>query len=237
VIRLRNLEPDPIKGGGMPEAEDSLDLTFLSEDYFRAGGRVEFVRFSSRFAALVWLHRSLSRALADRVGRLRALKASGRHGDPEYWGHDSQDSFDFSAGEYDLVLDESFGVLQDATPMCGGVVILSGTAALESLMTDLLDQPQDGLLHKAGLRRKVAELSCRWAAYIDGDTLRGNVDWLAERRNGFAHDLIDGEGPWPRYLAPGRFGTDEVEEAFQRIGKVASLLQIGWECYLTAQRR
>lgn len=222
----------------MPADDDALDILSLAEDYFRPEGRIEFVRFASRLAALVWLHRSLAAALRDGVAGLRALKTSGKHLNPAFWGHDEHDSVYVGAGEYDLALDESLGTLEgEAAPMCGGAIILSGTSALESLTTDLLDQPQDSSLHRAGLKRKIAELCRRWADHIDGDTLADNIDWLAERRNAFAHSFIDGAGPWPRTLPPGRFGTDEVEEALRRIGQAAYILESGWERHLTAQGR
>jgi hypothetical protein len=218
--------------------QDNLGISFLADDYFEANGRVEFVQFAGRMAALVWLHRSMSATLVEGVSGLRALEASGKHRDPAFWGHGDRDSNSVGPAEYDLVLGESLGVLQqDATPMCGGVIILSGTAALESLMTDLLDQPQDSSIRKAGLRRKTAELRRRWEGYIDGDALAENVEWLAERRNAFAHNLIDGDGDWPRSLAPGRFNADAVEEALHIIGDAAHILQSGWEQHLSAQGR
>lgn len=214
---------------------DVIDVVSMAEDYFVAGDYLQFIEFGSRLAALVWLHRSLSETVADGIEQLRSLRASGRHLDPRFWGHGVEEAGLFGDGEYDLVVGESLLVLEtDATSIGGAVVIMSATAALESLMTDLLDGPQDEPLRRAGLRRKAAALAERWADHIDQDTVRDDIAWLAERRNAFAHDFIDDAGPWPRGGAPGRFAADEVEEALQRVGDVAMLLQSGYQAHRTA---
>jgi L-alanine-DL-glutamate epimerase-like enolase superfamily enzyme len=221
--------------------DDLINVMWMAEDYFVAGDYVEFVEFGSRFAALVWLHRSLSATLTDGIEQLRSLRASGRHLDQRLWGHDAADAGWVGPGEYDLVARESLSVLKDdATLIGGGVVILSATAALESLMTDLLGRSEDEVLRRrAGLRlrRKVAALSERWADHIDQDMLRAHIDWLADRRNAFAHNFIDGEGPWPRILPAGRFDAHEVEEALQRVGHAAQIMQSGCEAHRGAVER
>ncbi|MEU7753748.1 hypothetical protein [Micromonospora sp. NPDC049171] len=214
------------------DEEDLINAVWMAEDYFVAGSYVEFVQFDNRLAALIWLHRSLSRTLTDGIGRLRSLRASGQHLDPRRWGHTDADRSWFGPGEYDHVVGESLAILEtDATSIGGGVVIMSATAALESLMTDLLDQPGDEPLHRTGLRRKAAALSERWGGHTDQESLQDHIHWLADRRNAFAHNLIDHEGPWPRSPLPGRFDATEVEEALQRVGQAAFILQAGCETH------
>jgi hypothetical protein len=199
----------------------------MAHDYFEPFGYVEFLEFSGRLAAVVWLYRTLRATLTREVEGLRTLRASGRHREPSFWRHDP-DSFAawFGPAECDLVLDESLGLLEgDAGPISGGVIIMSGTAALESLTTTLLELPPGSPLRKAGIKRKVAELVRRWGDAIDKESLNGHIEWLAERRNAFAHNLIDGEG---RSSVAEQFGAEEVEEALTRIGAVASLLEKGW---------
>lgn len=199
----------------------------MADDYFEPSGYIEFLEFAGRLAAVVWLYRTLSATLTREIEGLRTLRASGKHREASFWGHDP-DSFStwFGPAECDLVLDESLGLLEgDAWPISGGVIIMSGTAALESLMTALLELPPGSPLRKSGLKRKVTELVGRWGNAVDKDALNGHIEWLAERRNAFAHSLIDSED---RSSVAEQFSAEEVEEALTRIGTVASLLEEAW---------
>lgn len=75
---------------------------------------------------------------------------------------------------------EAVGMLEsDCRPISVGLVIVAGTAALESLMTDLLDEPNDIRLHNAGLRRAAGELGRRWSGaslmmHFSQDLLNGS---------------------------------------------------------------
>lgn len=212
----------------MTTAGDDFDFAMdMAHDYFEPSGYVEFIEFAGRFAAVVWLYRTLSATLTREVEGLRTLRASGRHREPSFWRHDPEFfTAWFGPGECDLVLDESLGLLEDdAGPISGGVIIMSGTAALESLTTSLLELPPGSPLRKAGIKRKVAELVRRWKDAIDKETLIGHIEWLTERRNAFAHNLIDSEG---LSSSTEKFGAEEVEEALTRMGAVAYLLEEGW---------
>jgi hypothetical protein len=94
--------PIVVRGNVMADRDD-LSILFLADDYFQPEGRVEFVQFAMRMAALVWLHRSMSATLAEGINGLRALEVSGAHRDPTFWGHDARDSYYVGPGEYDLV--------------------------------------------------------------------------------------------------------------------------------------
>ena len=161
----------------------------------------------------MWLHRSMSATLVEGVSGLHVLEASGKHRDPAFWGHGDRDSYNVGPAEYDLVLGESLGVLQqDATPMCGGVIILSGTAALESSTSDLLHQPQDLSIRKAGLSSKTAEPRRRWEARSTAmpwpRTSSGRPDGDTPSPTTRSMGMATGHGS-----SPSTFNADEVEEA------------------------
>lgn len=90
------------------------------------------------------------------------------------------------------MLDESVNVLDtDVRQISAGVIVVASVAALEALMNQMLDQPGDERLHRAGLTRKAGELAARWSAVIDRTELDEHISWLRDRRNSFAHRLID----------------------------------------------
>jgi len=193
----------------------------LGDDYFfSVHGRVEFIVFEYRVVSLAWLRDRTVQSVDSELAELRATRASGAHRVPG-WGEDS-----------DLVLDESLAVLDKDTRQIGaGIVVVTAAAALESLMNQMLDQPSDSRLHRAGLARKADELAVRWQTAIDGTEFLEDVAWLRKRRNAFAHRLIDGE---PGTTPVDAFDDDIAHEALVRTSTVAWMLEEGWEQHLTS---
>lgn len=222
------LLPSLVREVLLTTAGDDFDFVLdMADDYFKPSGYIEFVKFASQLGAIVWLYRTLSANLTQEIEGLQALRATGRHREASFWSYDPA-FFEawFGPAECDLVLDESVGILEgSAGPISCGVVIMSGTAALERLITILLELSPSSPLRRAGLKRKIAELIRSWGDILDGQAINGNVEWLAERRNTFAHNLIDRED---LSSTDEQFGADAVEEALTRIGMVASLLEEGW---------
>ncbi|GAA1706928.1 hypothetical protein GCM10009745_63490 [Kribbella yunnanensis] len=200
---------------------DHFDVAQLVEPYMPAGqGISNFVLFEYRFAALVWLHRTVATALDAEVGRLLTIRRSGVHRIPGW------------AGESDMTLDDSMGLLQyDAAPISAGAIVAGCCSALESLLTYLPSAGQD--VARGGLLRKVRALVELLPDRADADLVIDNARWLAERRNSFAHRLLDEGGLWDK--APGAtsftFDDELVEESFARLGEIAGILAARYEAY------
>lgn len=184
----------------------------------------DFVKFECQFAAVVWLHRTVTNDVAAEVHSLRALRESGRHR-VRGW-----------EGESDLVLDETIGVLElDAAQIGAGAIVATCSSALESLFTDLLPAPSSRRSAPRGLVAKAQALATLWPDAEAAATVLEHVRWLAERRNSFAHRLIDEGGPWDTTGAKYRFDSDAVEETFERVGEAVTILSQGYDDY--ASRR
>ena len=192
----------------------------LGDDYFfSTHGRVEFIAFEYRVASLAWLRDRTVHSIDAELAELHAVRTSAAHR-VSGW-----------EGESDLVLGESLAVLDEETrQISAGIIVLSAVAALESLMNHMLDEPSDARLHRAGLVRKADALAARWQTAFDVTEFRENVGWLRERRNVFAHRLIDHEsGPTPAEV----FDDDTAHEALVRMSTIAWMLEEGWEQHLT----
>lgn len=132
---------------------------------------------------------------------------------------------------------EAVGMLESGCrPISVGLVIVAGTAALESLMTDLLDEPNDIRLHNAGLRRAAGELGRRWSGVIDDALLTRLIEWLAERRNALAHRLTDGIESSVSGVT-WQLDLEEAEEALKQVSQAAEILEVGWEAHVSANGR
>ncbi|WP_306327630.1 hypothetical protein [Streptomyces venezuelae] len=103
-------------------------------------------------------------------------------------------------------------------------------------MNRLLDRPGDEDLHRAGLTRKARVLAERWHDTVDRQELDGHVSWLRERRNSFAHRLIDDvDSQWRTHPATWDFDDEAAEGALERVSAAAWLLEGGWEQHLTSR--
>ncbi|MCX5321819.1 hypothetical protein [Streptomyces sp. NBC_00120] len=189
-------------------------------DYFSSRhSRIEFISFEYRVASLAWLRTKIEKDVDSEVSELRATRAAGTHR-VEGW-----------EGESDQALDESVFMLDsDIRQISAGVIIVAAVAALESLMNQMLDQPGDDSLHRAGLTRKAHKLATRWSAAVDSSVFDEHVGWLRERRNSFAHRLIDDVDPqWRNHVPDWDFDGAAADEALVRVGEVAWMLEEGWE--------
>ncbi|MGX9228535.1 hypothetical protein ACWV95_24535 [Streptomyces albus] len=158
---------------------------------------------------------------------MRAIRATGTHRGKGW------------EAESDEALDESVFMLDsDIRQISAGVIIVAAVAALESLMNQMLDQPGDDDLHRAGLTRKARELATRWSDAVDAAVLEEDVVWLRERRNSFAHRLIDDvDIQWRGSVPDWDFDGATADEALVRVGEIASMLEEGWEQALLSAGR
>ncbi|MFE2970736.1 hypothetical protein ACFXKC_45445 [Streptomyces sp. NPDC059340] len=164
-------------------ANGSWYLPAYADDYFWAQHhRIEYVVFEQRIASLAWLHNKITSGVDTELAELQEMRRTGAHRVPG-WEPDS----DHALRESELVLDT------DVRRIGSGVILSAAVAALESLMNQMLDQPADDRLHKAGLTLKARELASRWHASIDRAEFDEHITWLRTRRNSFAHRLIDNE--------------------------------------------
>ncbi|MGP3922442.1 hypothetical protein [Streptomyces sp. 8N616] len=62
-----------------------------------------------------------------------------------------------------------------------------------------------------------------------------HVAWLKDRRNSFAHRLIDEDRVEHDEPCAWTFDDDMADEALVRVSAVARMLEEGWELQLTAQ--
>ncbi|MFF1819712.1 hypothetical protein ACFVWG_20600 [Kribbella sp. NPDC058245] len=200
-----------------------FDVHNLLEPYMQlSSGVIQFVRFEYQIAGLVWLHRATTAAIDAEVENLAAIRGSGAHLVP---GYDA---------ESDDNLDDSLDLLdQDVAPISAGTILMACCGALESLLTDLL--PTSDRIEVRGLSRKVQALMALWPQRATVEHVLENTRWLTQRRNSFAHRLLDEGGPWetnpdaPRFV----FGEDMVEESFERVGEIAEILDVGYGRYST----
>ncbi|WP_378682015.1 hypothetical protein [Nocardia sp. GCM10030253] len=182
----------------------------LADPYIALGpGYVEVLVFQYRLCALIWLHRTTSAAIDTELARLAETEETGSHRVPGW------------EGESDLVLSELQGILNgEAAPLGAGTIMASCCSALESLLTDMLPT-----CSRRGLRPKAQAVANLLADRKEADAIVEHADWLAKRRNSFAHRLTDEGGHWDdpnsqRY----DFDDDAVEETFERCGEIATLL-------------
>ncbi|MGW1910215.1 hypothetical protein ACWCQS_05490 [Streptomyces sp. NPDC002076] len=70
----------------------------------------------------------------------------------------------------------------------------------------------------------------RWSASVDAAVLDDHVTGLRERRNAFAHRLIDDvDVQWRDRIPQWDFDDDAVDEALARVGEIAWMLEEGCE--------
>ncbi|MGW3738008.1 hypothetical protein [Streptomyces sp. NPDC005148] len=194
------------------------------DDYFASQyGRADFIPFAYRVASLAWLHSRIAESVDIEVAELKDQRRTGVHRVPGW------------EGESDMVLEESLYTLDTDTRQIGvGVVVVAAVAALESLMNQMLGEPGDARLHRAGLTQKANALQLRWQTVIDATEFGEHIAWLRDRRNSFAHRLIDDDSAGPSSTRTWAFDDDTAEEALSRIGAVARMLEEGREQELTA---
>ncbi|AQU68155.1 hypothetical protein [Streptomyces niveus] len=207
-------------------ADGSWYLPTYAEEYFLARHhRIEYVAFEQRIASLAWLHNKITSGVDTELAEMQEMRRSGTHRVPG-WEVDS----DHALRESELVLDT------DVRRIGSGVILSAAVAALESLMNQMLDQPTDYRLHKAGLTLKARELASRWDASIDRAEFDKHIAWLRTRRNSFAHRLIDDvDRPQPTHAPVWDFDDEAADEALGRISAIASMLEEGWEQRLRLQ--
>lgn len=193
---------------------EPFDHLTLIEPYMPVSAGVpEVVEFEYRFATLVWLHRTMNAAIDAEDVRLREIMRQGTPREPGW------------EGESDLMLEESIlNLEQDAAPISAGAILAACCSALESLLTVLL--PGRSL---RGLMPKARALAAAWPDREEAVRVVENAEWLAARRNSFAHRLTDEGGYWDgnRNSRGYVFDDDAVEETFARCGEIASLSIIG----------
>lgn len=184
---------------------------FLTEPYFSLSvGYSEVVAFGGRLAALIWLHRTITHAVGVEAVRLAKIAETGSHRVPGW------------EGECDHTLDQSILLLEmGATPVAAGAIVAACCSALESLFADLLVTPG-----RQGLRAKARAMCELITDPVQAESISADVEWLAARRNSFAHRLIDEGGPWDldRGAKQHVFDDAAVEESFVRCGSIASIL-------------
>ena len=210
-----------------PEQDRELSASEFADAYLdhTAIGRVELIKFAERLSALVWLHRTVNERAVTIAQSHAHLRQTGGHL-AAAWEAESEDA-----------LNDEEGLLRDVIAIASGSIIAACASAMESLATDLLDLDEDVARQTKGLRRKVNALIERWPHLRDTDIVRDNTAWIAERRNSFAHSLLDEVEPSWRPRNQWSFNDDAVEEAFERAGQVATLLGHSWEAHLQATNR
>ena len=212
----------------LSEVDEEMYIPAYAEEYFSSRhSRIEFLAFEHRVASLAWLQSKIEKGVDLELSELRAIRAAGSHR-VEGW-----------EGESDTALDESVFMLDsEIRQISAGVIIVAAVAALESLMNQMLDQPGDDALHRAGLTRKARELATRWSDAVDAKVLEEDVVWLRERRNSFAHRLIDDvEVQWRGSVPDLAFDGAAADEALVRAGEIAWMLEEGWERQLLCAGR
>ncbi|WP_030441834.1 hypothetical protein [Actinoplanes subtropicus] len=80
---------------------------------------------------------------------------------------------------------------------------------------------EDQALRKKGLQQKIGALLDRWPDGEDSAEIRADVKWVADRRNAFAHSLLDEADLSDRFRGKWTFDAAAVEDAFIRVGSVA----------------
>ncbi|MFD9432704.1 hypothetical protein [Streptomyces sp. NPDC060002] len=212
---------------GNDDTKEGWYVRAYGDEYFISRhSRIEFVSFEYRISSLAWLRSKITKSVDVELAELHAHREARAHR-VRGW-----------EGESDLILDESVNVLDtDVRQISAGVIVVASVAALESLMNQMLDQPGDERLHRAGLTQKARELAARWSAVIDRTELDEHIPWLRDRRNSFAHRLIDDVDPQWRTQPPAwDFDDDMADEALARISAVAWMLEAGWEQHLGPTR-
>ncbi|MCU7729378.1 hypothetical protein ODJ79_37160 [Actinoplanes sp. KI2] len=213
----------PLEGEELERAREALwrsDLISFADKYVDQDLCMEhpaFDEFYRRLSALVWLHRTVDQG----VEAISAKHAhSKRTGDHRMSGW---------AGECDMLLDDEIYLREDLLKINSGALIASCAAALESLASALLDRVEDRSLRRQGLQRKIEAILERWPDVDDPDGIKQEVKWIADRRNAFAHSLLDEVDVSERIRKTWTFDPAAVEEAFVRVGSVAGRLA---ECWL-----
>ncbi|MYT30468.1 MULTISPECIES: hypothetical protein [unclassified Streptomyces] len=196
------------------ELEDTYPI-FAASDYYPDAQIIEFLIFQQRLAALAWMRRQMNGSIDSELAELREIRHSGEH---RVSGWET---------ESDQVLNESLHLLdRDARGISSGVILVAAVAALESLMNQLLDQPNDERLRRAGLTRKAETLAERWIGEDKADVFNEHLKWLRDRRNSFAHRLLDDVDPYWEADGPQWTLDDEVaDEALYRAGSIAIMLE------------
>ncbi|WP_280465354.1 hypothetical protein [Nocardia brasiliensis] len=203
-------------------AAEPFDHLGLVEPYLPvSSGIPEVIEFEYRFATLVWLYRTVMTAIDAEDLRLREIMRQGTHR-VSGW-----------EGESDLMLNESILILEyDAAPIHAGSILAASCSALESLLTVLLPgRPLRGLMAKA---RALATL---WPNRDEADEILANAEWLAARRNSFAHRLTD-EGGHRDGNSNARgyvFDDETVEETFCRCGEIATLINHRYDDFVRSR--
>lgn len=209
----------PLEGEELQRALESLWETsptdfadaYIDYDFCE---RVELVGFARRLSGLIWLHRTVAKGVDAITKKHSHLERTGEHRVPGW------------AGESDMLLEEEIYLRQDVLNISAGSIIVACAAALESLVTDLLDRDQDKSLHKKGLQQKINALIERRPDLPEPDQIREDVKWIADRRNAFAHSLLDEVELSAHPQKSLAFDNDAVEEAFERAGAIATNLAI-----------
>ncbi len=195
---------------------DQYMLEHSEPYFFSRHGRVEFIVFEHHLASLAWLHRKVGEAVDQETTALSTLRRSGKHRVPGW------------EAESDMVLDDSLSVLDtDTRQISAGIIIVSAAAALEALMNEMLNEPTDRRLRKAGLAQKAEALASRRQGEDDMTAFAQHIAWLAARRNAFAHRLIADDDDAKQ--CSWTFDADMAEEALERLGVIAETLEEIWE--------
>jgi hypothetical protein len=205
----------------MTEDESSnypWNILFAGEPYWVELPRTvaEFVKFEDRFNALVWLHRKVADTVSTELRRLEASRKSGKLR---------------TIAEPDLIFEETAGTLEDTAEISSGAIIAACSSAVESLFTDLLPESSSGRRAPRGLVAKAQFLMTTWPNAHETADFMEHIRWLSQRRNSFAHRLIDEGGAWDATGTAYSFDRETVEETFERVGKIVAILERGYDAY------
>lgn len=200
---------------------DPWDILSASEPYWTAGyaAVAEFVKFEYGFNALVWLYRKVANNVTEELQRLEALLQSDRYRNP-YFTDDS-----------DEIVSESAGTLRHAGEISSGAIIAACSSAVESLFMDLLPESSSGPRAPRGLVAKAQFLMTTWPDVDKAAEFIKHVRWLSQRRNSFAHRLIHEGGGWDPTGTAYNFDEEAVKETFERVGKIVTILEQGYDAY------
>jgi hypothetical protein len=211
---------------------DFVDIFEMAQQYLDIGPDAvgEFVGFEYRLGALVWLHRSLRASVSAEVRELRKIRDSGSHDIFPDVGDD--EGYFFDPALIEIVLGDTISVLEDdATKIGCGAIVAACASAVESLLAELLPPPESPRQGPRGLIRRARSLADRWNDVDKTQSFLSHVEWLAQRRNSFAHRLIDAglspDDPGAHF----NFNDAMVEETFERVGEIVSILSYGYDEY------
>jgi hypothetical protein len=181
---------------------------------FHLFASVEFHVFSDRLSAAILVANSARHAVKQLTDGLQKERQEGSHRLPGW------------EGECDEAMESSLQVVQDAERFAVGAAIVTAVAALEGLLSDLVDDPT---LKRAGLSRLLTVfLRDNNASEGDSQEIREMLAEVKALRNQFAHALAGSFFEDPDSTPSISFDSDAFHGALFAVAGVAVELEALW---------